>query len=138
MSAADELLLDSPAARPCLHPRAGHQHGTYLAYQLDRCRCAECKDAGYKYKKRSRRTREKYGIWSKYADAAPIRARIEALMRGGMRKGTIATTSGVHVATIELILGRRPGKPPSRRVTQRTAEAILGVGHLDDDGLWKK
>jgi hypothetical protein len=80
--------------KPCLHKRVNHQHGTRLAYILDRCRCLPCAAANSTYE--LRRTRLKAygrGTPSGWVDAAPVRAHVEQLCATGMGYKTVARTA---------------------------------------------
>ena len=46
-------------ARPCVHTRTHHEHGTYLRAQLDGCRCEECTRAAYRQAKEYRMGRRR-------------------------------------------------------------------------------
>jgi hypothetical protein len=127
MTAADELMLDTPAARPCPHPRANHQHGTYGAYKSDRCRCRPCVEAKSVYE-RDRYRQIAYGRWQAYADAAEVRAHVEALMRAGLGWRSVASRADVHHATVKrLLYGDETTDGPASRVRTRTARKLLAV-----------
>jgi hypothetical protein len=66
--------------KPCQHPRANHQHGTRLAYMLDRCRCLPCSAANSAYE--TRRVQLKAygrGTPTGLVDATPARTHVEKL-----------------------------------------------------------
>ena len=108
----------------CTHPRANHQHGTYLAYAKDGCRCRACADT--------------YRIYSKwvqgrtisgnhtYVDAGRAREHVLALL-GVLTVGQIEQRSGVHRTAIRVLVGDFPGRPASKRVTRATEAALLAV-----------
>lgn len=127
------LLLDSPAARPCVHPRAHHQHGTYGRYNGDGCRCSACVDAASAM--RRNRTRQiAYGRWQAWSDAEPVREHVKTLLIHGLSYATISRRSGLHKGTVRnLVIGTRAHDPP-RRVRHHTATALLAVT-LDRPGL---
>lgn len=115
--------------KPCPHP-AQHQHGTYVAYTLDRCRCLPCVAATSEYNADLTR-RHAYGQ-PPYVDADPVREHIARLRATGLGLKTIAKASGVsHGALSKLAYGHpRPDgtrRPPSRRVKRTTAQKILRV-----------
>jgi hypothetical protein len=123
----DELLLDTPATRPCTHPRAKHQHGTYMAYKSDRCRCRACAEAKGVYE-RDRYRRIAYGRWQAYADATEVRAHVEALMRAGMGWRSVAARADVHHETVKrLLYGNETTDGPATRVRNSTARKLLAV-----------
>ena len=115
----------------CAHPRARHQHGTYAAYTLDRCRCVPCSAAASEYG-HSLRRRHAYGQTTA-VDAEPVRAHIERLRAGGMGIKGISVASGVSTGTLsKIIYGmvREDGtrRPPCATVHERTARRVLAVG----------
>lgn len=129
MTAADEqLLLDTPAARPCPHPRVNHQHGTPAAYHSDRCRCRPCVEANSAYTKH--RNREiAYGRWNAWMDAGPVREHVRQLMGDGLTWRAIAERAHLSHSTVKQLLYGRPskGEPPSVRVRRKTWTSLLGV-----------
>src|SRR4051812_21286022 len=69
--------------RPCMHPRADHQHGTLAAYRADGCRCEPCSVAN----ESARRTRAQQRMnddWSPFTPAAPVREHLERLRCAGV------------------------------------------------------
>lgn len=134
MTAVETLLLDSPAAMPCLHRRVQHQHGTRAAYQHDRCRCAPCKEAKNAYERRRNR-QIAYGRWNAWVDAAPARQRVlEHVKATGDDWRATARTAGLAVDTVERLLFGVPkrGIPQSRRIRRGTADKLVQVV-----GLWE-
>lgn len=128
MTAADELLLDSPAARPCLHPRANHQHGDLQAYRQDRCRCLPCREANSSYEHARRTAPAAYGRWSAWLDARPVRAHVQDVMREtGVGWRSIAARAGLRTVTVRRLLYGINGDVPSRRVTRKTADALYAI-----------
>lgn len=128
MTAAEQLLLPTPAARPCPHPRANHQHGTLQAYKQDKCKCGPCRDASTAYE-RHRSQQKAYGRWQPYADAQPVREHVEALVRSGdIGWKDIARRAGVSVPTVRALLyGRGRAKRTVLRVLLSTAEGLTAV-----------
>ena len=115
--------------QPCLH-RTKHEHGTYVAYTLDRCRCLPCVAAMSEYNANLAR-RHAYGQ-SPYVDADPVREHIARLRRAGIGLKTLAKAAGVsHGALSQLVYGRpRPDgtrRPPSKRVRATTAARVLAT-----------
>jgi len=128
MTVAGELLLDTPAARPCHHPRAKHQHGTYGAYKSDRCRCRPCSEANSAYW-RNRSRQIAYGRWCAYADAEEAREHVRRLMTKGLGWRTVASRALVSASTVERLLYGQPSKgiPPSVRIRTSTERKLLAV-----------
>ncbi|WP_293783578.1 hypothetical protein [uncultured Aeromicrobium sp.] len=116
--------------KPCHHKIADHQHGTYAAYTLDRCRCWPCAEAKTNYE-RDRRRQKAYGRWNGYVDATPARQHVRALQAQGMGLKRIVAVSGVPSGSIwKLLYGkRRPDgtRTPSQRVRKETAEKLLAL-----------
>ena len=125
MIATDELLLASPAARPCTHVRANHQHGTRQAYEEDRCRCRSCSQAHSDYA-RHRYRQLAYGRWQPFADPAEARAHVEALMRAGLSWRTVAHRAGLDDETVKALMYGRDGSPVPR-IRTSTATKLLAV-----------
>lgn len=126
MTDAAELLLETPAARPCTHRRE-HRHGTIGRYALDRCRCLPCREASAAYQ-RDRRAALKHGSWTAYVDAGPARDHIRELVRAGLSWKTIAERAGLNRCTVERILyGGSPGWVPRKRIREETARKLFAV-----------
>ena len=128
MSAA-ELLQETPAARPCVHPRARHEHGTLARYALDRCRCRDCCEASAEYH-RNRRQEIKAGRWAFYIDPGEARDHVRALMRAGLSWKHVAERAGLNQQTVERILyGGPPLWVPQKRIREETARKLLAVSY---------
>lgn len=115
---------------PCAHPRAEHQHGTYAAYTLDRCRCLPCTVACSDYTTDLRR-RAAYGIDAR-VDAEPVRQHVLNLKASGVGIKTIAAQTGISTGTLcKLVYGIRRAdgtmRPPSKRILRATADRLLAV-----------
>lgn len=127
------MLLDSPAAMPCLHQRVLHLHGTKNCYQHDRCRCPLCREAKNDYE-RNRNRQIAYGRWTAWADARPARAHVLRQMKAtGVDWRKIAEQAGVAELTVERLLYGFPrrGIPPAVRIRHSTAEKLASAV-----GLW--
>lgn len=111
--------------RPCLHPRANHQHGTYLAFLRDGCHCDPCTTAHRTYAKRSAHATVT-GTHT-YTDANRARTRVQVLLANGLTIGQIEQRSGVHRTAIRVLIGDFPGRPASKRITKTTHAALLAV-----------
>ena len=83
--------------RDCHCPRVRHQHGTYAAYDKDKCRCLECRAA---CRDRSRARRAHGRAPGGLVDAAPVRARIAELRADGWNCQQVAAAAGVDRKTI--------------------------------------
>lgn len=124
-AAVREKAIDR-TPQPCLHTRTRHEHGTYVAYTLDRCRCVPCSAATSKYNADTARAKA-YGTWDSLVDADTARTHVAALRAAGLGLKTIAELAGVsHGALTKLVYGVH-GKPPSRRVSKANHEALLAV-----------
>ena len=115
--------------RDCQCKRASHQHGTHLAYKIDKCRCAPCTTAATAHE-RNRRHSIVYGRYDVgRVDAEPVRAHIRFLMENGISVKRIAKVTGLSTSTVGAIIwGRHErGHDPYPRVFKETAEKILAV-----------
>ena len=123
----DRLALSGPE-QPCTH-KTHHQHGTYVCYVIDLCRCRPCRDANRAYVAGLTR-RHLYGH-AAYVDAAPARAHIIALTAAGMGLKRIVAVSDISQGLLwKLIYGKtRPDgtRTPSKRIRAATQSAILAV-----------
>jgi hypothetical protein len=126
---AARQAADGPRRR-CRHKIARHEHGTYAAYVLDRCRCRRCRDANVAIE-RVRAREIAYGRWQPYIDAQPVREHVARLRAGGYGLPRIARLSGVsHGALWKLVYGkpRADGTcTPSKRVRPATAARLLAL-----------
>lgn len=113
--------------RECEHMVAHHEHGTYAAYVLDRCRCAPCWASNNDYENQRRRNLA-YGR-SNLVDAQPVREHLARLAAAGMGLKTVSRVTGVSTGTLGKIVYGTPSRDrgPSRRVTRATETQILAV-----------
>lgn len=125
MTAADELLLDTPATRPCTHRRVYHEHGTIGRYNSDRCRCRPCAEAKSTYV-RGRARSIAYGRWQAFADPGEARAHVKHLMRAGLSWKTVAERAGLSEPTVHALLYGREDRPV-RRIRAETERKLLAV-----------
>lgn len=104
------------------------QHGTYVKYKLDGCRCYPCGFADSQYRDRRRRAIA-YGTWQPYVDAEPAREHVRTLQEFGLGWKRIAHLAGVPNSTMwKLLYGaRQRGMAPSKRIRPETAQKILAV-----------
>jgi transcriptional regulator with XRE-family HTH domain len=123
------------APKQCTHKIANHQHGTYIMYTLDFCRCAPCCKAKGRAEKQRMAKREA-GI-DAYVDARPATEHVRALMAAGFGWKRVAAAAGVPQAVVYPLLYGRPdrnGGKPRTKARRATVEAILAVPFpmLDD------
>jgi transcriptional regulator with XRE-family HTH domain len=112
--------------KPCLHPIANHQHGTYACYTLDFCRCEACGRAVSDYE-RERKRQQAYGRWDNLVDAEPARRHVRWLMSQGMGLKRIAATGAISQGSLWKLLYGKNGGPVSKRLTKSVAERVLAV-----------
>ncbi|MDO8308590.1 MAG: hypothetical protein Q7V58_09595 [Actinomycetota bacterium] len=129
--------------RDCTHPRANHQHGTYPAYVLDKCRCTPCRAARAAYERQRARRNAAAAFdpsYSRLVAAEPVREHLRWLASQDMGLKTVAMTGGIGHGTLSGIVygkrGRNPveHRPPRRRVTRDVADRILAVRPQPADG----
>jgi AraC-like DNA-binding protein len=125
LTAADELMLDTPPTRPCTHRRVHHGHGTRGRYAQDGCRCLRCRLAAAAYQA-DRDQAIAYGRWQAFADAAEPRRHVRTLMRAGLSWKTVAERAGLSEETVKALLYGRNGKKVTR-IRTRTARKLLAV-----------
>lgn len=136
MTVADELMLDTPASRPCTH-RRHHEHGTPQGYRQDRCRCLDCRKANSAYENARRAHVAAYGRWTAFADTRPVRAHVLDLLDGELTRESIARRANVSEDTIRRLL-----ETDARRMARRTANSLLSLGinrrrSASQGALWK-
>ncbi|MFF2940843.1 hypothetical protein ACFVSQ_13465 [Streptomyces niveus] len=74
-----------------------------------------------------------YGQWQPFADAAPVRAHVQALRNAGMSMAGIAKHTGVNSGSLDhLIYGKHP-YPPAGKIRTENATAILAFWPTLDD-----
>lgn len=128
---ATRMAAVDRAPKPCRHKEASHVHGTYACYTLDGCRCEPCATARGEYDRR--RTRQTaYGRWSPYVDAAPAAQHVAWLTYHDLGLKTIAARSGVPHGTLWKLVYGVPGRGPSKRIRQSTAERLLALRPTPD------
>lgn len=116
---------DDGIVRECTCPVANHQHGTRVAYVVDKCRCRPCRDAS-SAAERHRLRMKAYGRWEPYVDAEPARAHVRALQAAGMGWKRIADRAGIQRSTMWRLLYGSNGQP-SARIRRETLEKVLAV-----------
>jgi hypothetical protein len=117
----------------CVHKQVTHQHGTYVAYVIDLCRCDDCREAN-RIQASERRRQHMYGRdW--LVDATPAREHLLELSRQGMGWKKVAAAAGVSATTVGgLLYGSHPDdpthpdhRPRSLRINKAAATKILAV-----------
>ncbi|MEU3990172.1 hypothetical protein AB0F24_17650 [Streptomyces platensis] len=104
------------------------EHGTYVKYKLDACRCYPCCFAESQY--RNNRSRAiAYGTWQPYVDAEPIRAHVKTLSEFGIGWMRLAKLAHVPRGSVSKLLYGDPsrGLAPSKRLLPKNAAALLAV-----------
>ncbi|MCO4276112.1 hypothetical protein NG701_17055 [Pseudarthrobacter sp. HLT3-5] len=122
-------MIAERVKRDCQCPRANHQHGTPIAYVVDKCRCTPCTDANTK-REQARAAGIAAGTYDVgRVDAGPVREHILALGKRGYGLKTLARVAGVSNATLGKIIYGDPSRnmPPRARVETRVAERVLAV-----------
>lgn len=109
----------------CSCPRANHQHGTYLGFKVDGCRCAFCVRA-HRIETKRTRYRTAAGTHS-YTDARAARHHVRYLLAHGLTVSQIEHRSGVNRTSIRVLIGDFPNRPQSKRITRKTETALLAV-----------
>lgn len=106
-------------------PRPVPPHATTARY-VRGCRCARCLAAVYGARIRRERA-QLHGTWAPFADAAPVREHVAALVRAGLTEKNIAALAGVaHGSVLHLLYGTG-GLPPGRRIRPGSARRLLAV-----------
>lgn len=104
------------------------EHGTYVKYKLDGCRCYPCCYAEAQY--RNNRSRAiAYGTWQPYVDAEPARTHVRTLGEFGIGWMRLAQLANVPRGTVSKLLYGDPrrGMAPSKRLLPKNAAALLAV-----------
>lgn len=129
-AAERERLIDR-TPQPCHHKKANHQHGTYVTYTQDRCRCTPCTTAAGQYNARLRR-RNAYGR-SNLIDADPVRAHIRQLMAAGIGLKQVTKHTGINGGVLCKLMYGVPetGRVPSKRILKANAAKILALNPDD-------
>lgn len=125
--AADAAVDRTP--KTCGHKVANHQHGTYVMYKLDHCRCLPCTAACSQYNA-DRGRRQAYGTWEPFVDARPATEHLRALSAAGMGYKRVAAAAGLDASHVYPLLWGRPdrnGGAPRTKARRATVEAILAV-----------
>jgi len=102
------------------------EHGSYVKYVQDHCRCDPCRAANRDYE-RARKQR----VEPPYVGADRARQHMASLAAVGVGMKTVAKRSGVsHGCLWKLVYGK-PGRGPSKRIRRTTEERILAVMPTD-------
>ena len=110
--------------QPCTHG-GRHEHGTYVAYTLDRCRCIPCAGAASVYNRGLAR-RNAYGQ-SNLVDSTPAREHVRQLQEEGLGLKRIAELAGIAPSALAKMIHGHKGRPPSLRITKANEAKILAV-----------
>ncbi|MFK8851282.1 hypothetical protein [Streptomyces sp. Ac-502] len=104
------------------------QHGTYVKYKLDNCRCYPCCFAESEYRVNRERAIA-YGTWQPYVDAEPVRRHVRALMEFGIGWKRIAALAHVPTGVLTKLLYGHPQRnlAPSKGLRPKNAQALLAV-----------
>lgn len=126
---AARRAADGPR-RDCICPVARHEHGTRLAYVLDRCRCRACRDATAADQTRVDKLKA-YGQFDPFTEPGPVLEHIRDLQAAGMGLRRIGVLAGVSQGGLtKLVYGKRQPDgtlKPTRRVRKETAARLLAV-----------
>lgn len=126
--------------RDCRCKEADHTHGTRTAYVIDKCRCADCREATRIYEA-DRRAKANAHRWNPerpatdLVDAQPAREHLQALMAAGMGLKTIISRGRIASGSVTAIIygkwrdnpGHPDHRPPRRRITADLERRILAV-----------
>lgn len=113
--------------RACRCPRVKHQHGTYTAYESDRCRCTRCALAYSRWKRAwlAGEDRERATI-----DGSGTRRRLQALTVMGWSPPELALRLGMNEQSVL----RLRNSSTARRVLPATYGAVRDLY----DQLWNR
>jgi hypothetical protein len=90
------------------------------------CHCRKCADA-YNAARNHRSRMRAYGRWEPPADAGPVREHVKVLQDFGIGWRRTAALAGVSPGSVQGLLYRKGGKPPSRTIWPDTRDRILAV-----------
>lgn len=107
-----------------------HPHGTPARYSHGPCRCDDCTRAATLANKRRKLKRARTG--PAYVPAAPARKHLQWLASQGIHAPTIATLTGISVATIISI---RNGQQARTTPTKATLILAVSTAHRTTSGL---
>lgn len=117
------------APRACTHPdehgHPRHQHGTYVAYTIDHCRCTDCATASAEYE-RNRVRRNAYGR-SNLTDATPVRDHIAELTAAGVGLKQITRHTGLDRQRLDGALHGRDVVAATHRAVATAYEQLWDV-----------
>lgn len=126
---AARAALRGGERRDCQHKHASHEHGSRLAYVLDKCRCVPCLDAATAYEA-YRKRQIAYGRWDHRVPAGPARDRLLELQREGVSYKQVARLTGISTTTLGTLLygrhDRRGGEPP-RTISREHSDLIVNL-----------
>lgn len=103
-------------------------HGSYVTYNVHKCRCPECREAN-RVMAENRTRRAMYGR-SWFVPTDPVRKRWQQLRDLGMNDDEIERAAGVsHHTSHNLFRGHHRTGLPVTRMKRETAERIMAVRH---------
>ena len=122
-------------------PTSTREHGTYVKYVIDLCRCEDCRRANREYVRRLNKRRAYGGEYYGWTNAEPARQHVLALMSSRYRGASdgiglkrIAKLSGVPNGSLSKLIYGGPGnRPPSRRIKLETERKLLAVRPLEEN-----
>lgn len=104
------------------------EHGSYVKFKVDGCRCQPCRDGETRY--RANRSRAiAYGTWQPYVDAEPVREHMRVLNEFGIGWMRLADLADVPRGTVSKLLYGDPKRNmgPSKRLLPKNANALLAI-----------
>ncbi|MGW7597291.1 hypothetical protein [Streptomyces antimycoticus] len=115
-------MTTAPAPQP-------PNHDTLTCYTNYRCRRPDCVER-YRARERERNQQKAAGTYTRFIDAAPVRAHVKTLIAAGATPFGIATRAEVSDNAVRLLLPPAPGSrrtPIRHRVCADNARKILAV-----------
>jgi hypothetical protein len=115
-------------------------HGERAKYVIERCRCAECREAVRLYERRRRRALSRPDeAWVPYVPAGKARRHLKELAEYGIGLKTVAKVSGVPHGTLSKLFYGDPARRmgPSKRIRPETERRLLAVTIEDAAGAAK-
>lgn len=106
------------------------EHGTYVKYVVDKCRCDPCRKANSEYEK-ARTRRKAYGR-EPWVDAEPARRHVRRLMApypgatNGVGWKRVAQLAGVSTGCVWKLVYGKNGKP-SKRIHEDTEAKLMAI-----------
>ena len=133
---SDFILARGLPTRERLAERA---HGTRLRY-ISGCRCTPCRAANSRYET-GRAAARKAGDWRGLVDAAPVRAHLVRLSRGGVGYKSAAAAASVATSVVAKVLSgerRQVRAHTSRRLLAVTVDARADASTVPAGPTWRR